>query len=203
MTRSTHEAAHDWFTAELTLQLPSLERRAHTLCRCPSRAEDLVQDTAERALRFRDKFEQGTNLRAWLHQILFNLFVSSHRRGKRESAALGRFAEDATINWIQDPDPTMGVSLPLLERALGVLPERLAAVVRLVDLDELSYREAATRLEVPIGTVMSRLSRARRRLQETVAPGVVGCPVAEDRPLKHATTELSSSPRASLCAQAA
>jgi RNA polymerase sigma-70 factor, ECF subfamily len=179
MTCSTHEAHHDWFTRELTLLTPSLERRAHGLCHCRSRAEDLVQDTLERALRYREKFEPGTNLRAWLHQILFNLFVSSHRRRQRERQTLERYAEEAMNTWRHEPEPAMTASLPVLERALGALPERLATVVRLVDLDELSYREAATQLSVPIGTVMSRLCRARRRLQQVVEPTTVPIAAAE------------------------
>ncbi len=156
-----------WFTDELPTHVPSLTRRARRLCRTVTAADDLVQDTLERALRHVEQFERGTNLRAWLHRILFHLFVSSHRREQRERLGLDRLGHLAAVK-----APSWTTPIPAarqrLERLFSTLPPPMQSVVALVDLDELSYREAARELNIPVGTVMSRLSRARRRLQAVV-----------------------------------
>ena len=152
------------FATQLFEHLPSLRRRARTLCRSQADADDLVQDTFVRAIAYQDQFEPGTHLRAWLKQILYHAFISRHRRCRRERAALDRFAQEP-----HHVAPEFAVEcateLPdRIKRALGVLPDGMAEVVRLVDIDELSYRETAEALNVPVGTVMSRLFRGRQRL---------------------------------------
>jgi RNA polymerase sigma-70 factor (ECF subfamily) len=112
----------------------------------------------------REQFELGTNLRAWLLRILYHAFASRHRKAKRERRALQRFAFEPTGS-----DSSFAVEcateLPdRIKRALGVLPDGMAEVVKLVDIDEFSYREASESLKVPVGTVMSRLYRGRQRL---------------------------------------
>lgn len=157
------------FATELEGQLPQLRKRASTLCRSRADGEDLVQETVLRALAHEQDFELGTNLRAWLMRILYHSFVSSHRRNKRERAALERFTHEprfaeagARVECVSElPDH--------IKRALGVLPDGMAKVVRLVDIDELSYREAALSLNLPVGTVMSRLYRGRERLAAELA----------------------------------
>jgi len=156
-----------WFTDELVTHVPSLTRRARRLCRTAASADDLVQDTLERALQNVERFERGTNLLAWLHRILFHLFVSSHRRAQRERVGLERLGELATVASSSTTAP-IPAARQRLEQLFSTLPEPMQSVVALVDLDELSYREAALKLKIPVGTVMSRLSRARRRLQTAV-----------------------------------
>lgn len=163
------------FDAGIALLLPDLRRRARGLARTVERAEDLVQDTIERALRFRDSFRSGSQLRAWLMRILHNVFVSQHRRVVTER----RILEGARVDpngWARDR-PTLllpGLS-PNVAAAMDSLPEHLREVVRLVDLEERSYRDAAEFAQVPVGTVMSRLHRGRARLAAALAE-----PVASD-----------------------
>jgi len=148
---------------------PALMRRARSLCRNLADAEDLVQETYARALAHRDGFELGTNLSAWLRRILFTTFVSKHRRGTRERAMLARYSGEWSVGYDPGNEPIMEALSPKLAEALQELPQPMSNVVRLVDLDELSYREAADRLNVPVGTVMSRLFRGRKRLAGAIA----------------------------------
>jgi RNA polymerase sigma-70 factor (ECF subfamily) len=144
--------------------LPSLRAHAIKLCLDSVEAQDLVQDTIERALRFEQTYQPGTNLRAWLHQILFSLFVTRCRRLRRERRALERLSSDP-CSWTRPEPPPAMQTLPLsMEGAIEALPQHFAAVIRLVDLQEHSYRDAAKHLQVPVGTVMSRLFRGRRLL---------------------------------------
>jgi len=127
-------------------------------------AEDLVQDTIERALRFEPSYEIGTNLRAWMHQILFSVFITRCRRRRREQRALDALGSDPCSWTRRDDPPAMSRLTRRVEDALDALPRQFAAAVKLVDLCELSYKEAAEVLQVPVGTVMSRLFRGRRLL---------------------------------------
>jgi len=148
---------------------PELFGRALRLSRSAAVAEDLVQDTVERALRFASQYQRGTNLRAWLHQILFSVFMTRCRRGRRERNALEALADDPCA-WTlpEGAGPDMDNVSPGLARVLGALPEGFRDVLELVDLQELSYKDTARRLGVPLGTVMSRLHRARRLLAESL-----------------------------------
>lgn len=156
------------FRKQVEQLVPRLRARAVQLCRNPNDAQDLVQDTVERALRFEHQFEPGTNLRAWLNKVLFSVFVSRLRSRSRERRVLDVLAADPCA-WTQpDPAPVMQ-SLPVrLSRAVESLPEQFAETLCLVDLHELAYKDTAERLQVPVGTVMSRLHRARRMLQHTL-----------------------------------
>jgi RNA polymerase sigma-70 factor (ECF subfamily) len=158
------------FALELLSTIPSLSARARCLCRNQADAHDLVQDTIARALSRLHQFEPGTNLRAWLHRILFHLFVSNRRGAVREHASLLRFAAENEFPPTGESSGFGATTLsPRLEAAFDALPSKLAAVVRRIDVDELSYREVAEELQIPIGTVMSRLWRGRRRLAEAVS----------------------------------
>jgi RNA polymerase sigma-70 factor (ECF subfamily) len=168
------------FEAEALVHLDSLYAHAMRLTRTQADAEDLVQDTFVRALRFYDRFERGSNLKAWLLRIQFNGFVNKYRRNVKEHSAneamtlepgseatLGR----AALRSLLDPQAT--ALAPMLAKeiqaALAQLPEEHRSVVLLADVEELSYKEIAEVLGCPIGTVMSRLHRARKALQERLS----------------------------------
>lgn len=150
--------------------LHELERRARLLTRHPERAEDLVQDTVERALRFKHTFREGRHVRAWLLRIMQNVFLSERRRVSTERRVLDGARVDpngwATLRPAeQHPDLS-----PPVARALEDLPEHLRSVLKLVDLGEHSYKEAAEKENVPLGTIMSRLHRGRLRLSTELGP---------------------------------
>ena len=146
--------------------------RALRMSRCPAMAEDLVQDTVERAIRFESTYQPGTNLRAWVHQILFSVFMTSCRRGRRERDALDVLSTDPCAWTLPDAASTeMSELSPPMARALETLPKSFREAVVLVDLEEMSYKDAAQRLGVPVGTVMSRLHRGRKMLAEAVRAG--------------------------------
>jgi RNA polymerase sigma-70 factor, ECF subfamily len=154
--------------------LPEIEvlfRVARSLTRDTGAAEDLVQDTLLRAYRAIDRFD-GAYPRAWLLTILRNAHTNNHRRRRPE------LLDQRTDGTGHDPaDPEVDVEAAAmagtvdrrLSQALGELPPRFREVVVLVDVDGLSYAESAALLDVPVGTVMSRLHRARRRLREALA----------------------------------
>lgn len=154
------------FNDEIAELLPALRARALKLCLNADDARDLVQDTVERALRFESSYERGTNLRAWLQQVLFSVFVTRCRKLRRERRALESLTSDPCAWTRPEAGPAMHQLSPRVERAVAALPWQFAQVVRLVDLDERSYKDAAAQLGVPVGTVMSRLFRGRRLLAE-------------------------------------
>jgi RNA polymerase sigma-70 factor (ECF subfamily) len=161
--------AHDLTTlkAGLVELGPALRGRASRRAGDPTTADDIVQDTMERALRFAGQDERGTNLRAWVYQILFRVFIPRYRRSRREKSALRNLSGDPCA-WTAPerfvaPDAAAGLT-PKTQGKLDALPESFRAVLKLVDLDELTYREAASELGVPVGTVMSRLHRGRKLL---------------------------------------
>jgi RNA polymerase sigma-70 factor (ECF subfamily) len=158
--------------AELVALLPQLRGRAMRLCGDAATADDVVQDTIERALRFADQYEKGTNLRAWAFQVLFSVFVTRWRRGRRERTALQELASDPSA-WtvpvaLVAPDAGAGALTSTTLRKLGALPPGFRDAVVLVDLEQRSYIDAARTLGVPVGTVMSRLHRGRKLLAQTM-----------------------------------
>jgi RNA polymerase sigma-70 factor, ECF subfamily len=162
------------FEKEALVHLDALYRTAYRLTGTPEDAEDLVQETYLKAYRAFHQFQPGTNARAWLYKILRNSFVNRYERGKREAGAVPLDDMEAVLG---APDPDLGCSPKdydaLLRRvleddvhaALLGLPEAYRTVVILADLEDLAYREIAEAVEVPIGTVMSRLFRGRRALR--------------------------------------
>jgi RNA polymerase sigma-70 factor (ECF subfamily) len=154
--------------ARLTAHLPDLYARALRLARNDAVAQDVLQDTFERALRFEGQYEQGSNLRAWLQRILLSVFITRCRRSRRERRALENLTHDPCA-WTlpESPEPSQSLS-PSMRRALASLPASFRQAVELVDVADLSYRDAATIIGVPLGTVMSRLHRGRRILAEAI-----------------------------------
>lgn len=161
--------AHDERSFELGLVelLPELRGRARRLCADVTMADDIVQDTAVRALKFAKQYQRGTNLRAWVYQILFSVFITRYRRLRRDKNALRKLATDPCAWTVPErfSGPDASVSLTTKTQGkLDALPETFRSVIALVDLAELTYREAANELGVPVGTVMSRLHRGRKLL---------------------------------------
>ena len=150
--------------AQVVAEIPRLRRYARALTGDPTRADDLVQDCLERACTRLALWRHGSNMRAWLFTIMHNLFVNQIRREQhRAEVSLEQFpAEQPTSR------PAHDASLELrdLDRALQRLSQEQREVLLLVGLEQFSYAEAARVLDIPIGTVMSRLSRARERLRE-------------------------------------
>lgn len=151
----------------LEQELPGLRRYARALAGDATRAEDLVQDCLERALRKAHLFQEGTNLRAWLFRMLHNVHANAARRFTTRPAHVS--LEDAGFHASVGPGQTSSVELNTLLEALGHLPQAQREVLLLVGMEQMHYEEVAQVLEIPIGTVMSRLSRARERLRELLA----------------------------------
>ena len=154
---------------------------ARRMTRNDAAAEDLVQETYLRAYKGFDRFSEGTNLRAWLFRILTNLFINEYRRRKRrpeevdlgdtdtlylyrglggaDGARLFRSAEDELLD---------GLTSAEVRDAIEALPQSYRVAVLLADVEGFAYKEIAEILDVPIGTVMSRLHRGRKRLRQTL-----------------------------------
>ena len=149
----------------LEAEIPALRRYARALCRDPSEADDLVQDCLEKAIARWSSRREEASLRAWLLTILRNLFIS----GRRQRARRGWYDTlDATEHEGTPPAQDAGLHMRDIAAALAALPREQREVVLLVTVDDLSYEETARVLDVPVGTVMSRLSRARERLRRSL-----------------------------------
>ena len=144
-------------------------------------ADDLVQDTLVRAYRFYDRYEPGTNFKAWLLRIQVNLFANRYRRSVRERTLLDGPAADpvgegcmsaATMRGLADPvgEAERSILCREIERAFEQLSDDARTIVLLADVHELSYKEIAEVIGKPVGTVMSRLHRARRQLKAALEP---------------------------------
>ncbi|HKY31941.1 MAG TPA: sigma-70 family RNA polymerase sigma factor [Candidatus Polarisedimenticolia bacterium] len=145
----------------------------------PQEAEDLVQETLLRAYRFFDKYEQGSNFKAWLFKILKNSFINRYRKGQQQPETVDFGAIEDGLESLVDvsaqggqppsPDPEKsffdGVVDSEIEDALAGLPPEYRMVFLMAVQEEMSYKEIAAALSIPIGTVMSRLHRARRLMQ--------------------------------------
>ena len=158
------------FESEALPFMGALYHKALVLTRRPEDAGDLVQETFLRAFRNFSGFAEGTNCKAWLFTIQYSIFVNKYRKAQREPELLSidemdesfhRAIEDTS--WEND-FAVLDWKEPEVDAALGKLPEGFRAAVLLVDVEELSYEEAAVVLDCPVGTLRSRLSRARRML---------------------------------------
>jgi len=178
----------------------SLYSAALRMTRNPADAEDLVQETYLKAYRGFGGFQDGTNLKAWLYRILTNTFINTYRAKKRrpdetelgevedlylyrrlgglEAASLGRSAEDELMDWFTESE---------VKEALEDLPEQFRMAVLLADVEGFSYKEIAEILDIPIGTVMSRLHRGRTGLQKRLYDFAVSRGLADPEPEVAAT----------------
>jgi RNA polymerase sigma-70 factor (ECF subfamily) len=172
--RATPAPGAPSFEREALAWMDSLYGTALRLTANPSDAEDLVQDTYLKAFRAAASFQPGTNLKAWLFTILHNTFLNSRRRAGREAitdepdgieqvaSGMGRPADDPEQLLLRE---TLDADL---RAALESLPAAFRQAVWLRDVEEFSYAEIARMLQVPAGTVMSRISRGRRMLYEAL-----------------------------------
>lgn len=171
-------ATRERFERDVIPLLPNLYGAALRLTRNPADAEDLIQETYLRAYRGFEGFKEGTNLRAWMYRILTNTFINAYRKKQRQpltipdediedwylydklgDAGAESSAESQVLDRIPDED---------VQRALEALPEGFRMAVLLADVEGFSYKEIAEILEVPIGTVMSRLHRGRKALEKAL-----------------------------------
>jgi RNA polymerase sigma-70 factor (ECF subfamily) len=182
MFRRRRSPDPDTFNAEVLGFVEPLFAAAMRLARNRADAEDLVQDTLVKAFRFSGRFTPGTNLRAWLYTILHNTWRNRRRDAARDTVDIDseRVDEAATL-----PDGPAALDTPErillrdtldadLQAALDALPEAFREAVWLRDVEEFTYSEIATMLGVPIGTVMSRISRGRRQLFERLSSNAPG-----------------------------
>jgi RNA polymerase sigma-70 factor (ECF subfamily) len=170
MTQATPEV----FEAETMQHINDLYRTALRLTRDASEADDLVQETYMQAWKSFDNYEIGTNCRAWLYKILFNKF-DHHRRKKYTQAKYIQEADEITFgNAAWSAPVTQELTDEEVIAALNKLPDHYRSVVLLADVHEFDYKEVAAILDIPIGTVMSRLSRARGQLKKALAGAAAG-----------------------------
>ena len=159
--------------------LDSLYNAAYRMARNAQDAEDLVQETYLKAYKYYDKFREGTNLKAWLFKILKNTFINSYRKKKSRPPQADFAALEGSFESVisdESPQQTKDPEEELLEqvldedvqRALQELSEDYRMVILLADLEGFAYKEIAEILDIPVGTVMSRLYRARRQLEDTL-----------------------------------
>ena len=167
---------------ELAQYIPRLRRYARALIHNHELADDLVQDTLERALNHVDRFRAGTDLRAWLFAIMHNVFANQAR--KRSVRAVHVSVDDTgDLTGLEEhelavhTDATRSLQMRDLDHALQRLSAPYREVILLVSLEEMSYADVASALCIPVGTVTSRLSRGREQLRELLA----GKPVREQR----------------------
>jgi RNA polymerase sigma-70 factor (ECF subfamily) len=164
--------ADDEFRQQALQHLDALYNLAVYLTRNGSEAEDLVQETYVRAMRFSHRFEPGTHLRAWLFQILTNTFLTFYRLREREVAlSEGGVAEGDSPMFHDAPEQdsdVAGVHMDL-ERALARLPEEFKTPLLLAEVEGLALEDVARIMECPVGTVKSRIFRAKERLRGYLA----------------------------------
>jgi RNA polymerase sigma-70 factor (ECF subfamily) len=151
------------FTELLEAEIPKLRRYAHALTRGAVRADDLVQNALVRAIAKQHLWQPGTDLRAWLFTLLHHQNVNDVRRSLREGDRVPVERVAPTLATVSDP--TAALEIRDLERAIAVLPEEQRQVLLLVGLEGMRYEDVAAILDIPIGTVRSRLSRGRETLR--------------------------------------
>jgi len=172
-------ARHADFEQQVRPYMGQLYPAALRMTRNPADAEDLVQDTLAKAYTAFGQYTPGTNLRAWLHKILANTFINTYRKRKREPAIAP--GADPASDWHATSDPlapaARSAEAEALDRitdttildALRELPPEFRTTIWLADVEGYPYREVAALMGTPLGTVMSRLHRARGKLRHTLA----------------------------------
>ena len=175
----TEEQRRERFERDAMPLMPSLYGAALRLTRNPSDAEDLVQEAYLRAYRGFGGFTPGTNLKAWLYRILTNTFINSYRKKQREPVTVlgeeipdwylyDHLADDASSRETASAEAQVLERMPDedVQAALDALPEAFRMAVWLADVEGFAYKEIAEILDIPIGTVMSRLHRGRKSLEK-------------------------------------
>lgn len=154
--------------ADLLAAIPRLRRYARVLTGETARADDLVQDTLARAWEKRSLWQSGTDLRAWLFTIMHNVFVNQRALARRDARTVSLDDDEGGgLGWEMPVAATQFTRMELLEtmQSVGKLPSEQREVLMLAAVEELRYEEIATVMGIPVGTVMSRLSRARDKLR--------------------------------------
>jgi RNA polymerase sigma-70 factor (ECF subfamily) len=177
-TRQEDPALKERFERDAVPLLSGMYSSALRMTRNPADAEDLVQETFLRAYRGFAGFQEGTNLKAWLYRILTNTFINSYRKKQREPKTV---PDDNVEDWYlydrlaaqsseASAEATVLETMPDedVKAALDALPEAFRMAVLLADVEGFSYKEIAEILDIPIGTVMSRLHRGRRALEKAL-----------------------------------
>jgi RNA polymerase sigma-70 factor, ECF subfamily len=155
---------------QLMEHVPRLRRYARALVNNRDLADDLVQDTLERALSRTKMFEAGTDLRAWLFTIMHNVFVNQIRKASARAVHVSVDSNEMNESEFAVASTSMhSLDMRDLDFALQRLPDEQREVVLLIGLEEMTYGEVARALDIPVGTVMSRLSRGRERLRLLMA----------------------------------
>ena len=169
---------------DLVAAIPRLRRYARVLTGEATRADDLVQDTLARAWEKRRLWQAGTDLRAWLFTVMHNVFVNQRALARREALNVSIDADDAGEVWqiAVRPNQQLRVELAEVLVLMGRLPAEQREVLLLAAVEEMKYGEIAALLDVPIGTVMSRLSRAREKLRRMDAEPAVALKVIRHKP---------------------
>lgn len=181
MFRHTRAEGQDPFAQEALSYVDKLYGAALRLTRRAPDAEDLVQETYLKAFRFAHSFEKGTNLKAWLFTVLHNTWRNMRRHEHRDpidvdSEVVDRAAATADTDLTPEQLLARATLDADLQSALDSLPEAFRQAVWLRDVEELSYAEIARALDIPAGTVMSRISRGRRLLYKRLTGGEPGGP---------------------------
>src|SRR6266508_3861055 len=157
--RTTPSGVTSWdFDSQVMPYLDSLYNTAYRMTRSAEDAEDLVQETYFKAYKYYDKFEEGTNLKAWLFKILKNTFINNYRKKKLEPRSVDFHEIEDSFERIVRRDNSDQPADPEAEYFTGVL----------ADLEDFAYKEIADILDCPVGTVMSRLYRGRKLLEKTL-----------------------------------
>jgi RNA polymerase sigma-70 factor (ECF subfamily) len=176
--QTRHQRGWDFEAAAMPF-VDALYNTAYRMTRNAEDAEDLIQETYLKAYKYYDKFTEGTNFKAWLFKIMKNTFINNYRKQQSappqsdfadiEESFESQVSEEVTRK-VKDPEEELleDVLDDDVQRALEELPEDYRMVVILADLEGFAYKEIADILEVPVGTVMSRLYRGRRRLEEAM-----------------------------------
>jgi RNA polymerase sigma-70 factor (ECF subfamily) len=175
---TTHEQGWDFETAAMPY-VDSLYNTAYRMTRNSEDAEDLVQETYLKAYKYYDKFEEGTNFKAWLFKIMKNTFFNNYRKKKLTPHKIDfseieesyeRVIQKNAPDLIRDPESEIFQDMmdADVKRALDSLPHDYKMVVLLADIEGFSYKEIAEILDCPVGTVMSRLYRGRKMLERTL-----------------------------------
>jgi RNA polymerase sigma-70 factor (ECF subfamily) len=156
------QEAEDTFKRELVAAIPHLRAFARSLCNDPTQADDLAQEALAKAWKARDSFEPGTSIKAWTFMILRNQFYSEKRRSWRTAPLDVEMAENTLL---ANDDPTVPMDLLELRAALAKLPDDQREALILVGAGGMAYEEAAQVCQCAVGTIKSRVSRARRALE--------------------------------------